>query len=86
MPAKYGDFDMSAEALASKISSSTEYGDNGLVGVCEYDKDNLGLSDTRHRKELMALVSALQNILAVITDSRLSCKGRTLSRYSQTLA
>ena len=53
MPAKYGDFDMSAEALASKISSSTEYGDNGLVGVYGHGKDDIG-SDGR--EEVAALV------------------------------
>ena len=49
MPARYADFDMSAE-----VSSSAEFGDNGLVGVCGYDKDDIG-----NRAEVTSLVTTL---------------------------
>ena len=54
MPARYADFDMSAEAMDSEVSSSAEFGDNGLVGVCGYDKDDIG-----NRAEVTSLVTAL---------------------------
>ena len=54
MPARYADFDMSAEAMDSEVSSSAEFGDNGLVGVCGYAKDDIG-----NRAEVTSLVTAL---------------------------
>ena len=54
MPARYADFDMSAEAMNSEVSSSAEFGDNGLVGVCGYAKDDIG-----NRAEVTSLVTAL---------------------------
>ena len=65
MPARYADFDMSAEAMDSEVSSSAEFGDNGLVGVWDIDKD-----DTVYRKEvvsqLASLAAMLENLSAVI--------------------
>ena len=65
MPARYADFDMSAEAMDSEVSSSAEFGDNGLVGVWDVDKD-----DIVNRKEvvsqLASLAAMLENLLAAI--------------------
>ena len=65
MPAKYADFDMSAEAMDSEVSSSAEFGDNGLVGGWDIDKD-----DTVYRKEvvsqLASLAAMLENLSAAI--------------------
>ena len=54
-PAKYVDFDI-VEAIGSEISSSTEYGDNGLVGVYGHDKDDIG---SEGRKEVTARAASL---------------------------
>ena len=60
MPARYADFDMSAE-----VSSSAEFGDNGLVGVWDVDKD-----DIMYRKEvtsqLASLAAMFENLLTAI--------------------
>ena len=54
MPARYADFDMNAEAMDSEVSRGAEFGHNGLVGVCGYDKDDIG-----DRAEVTSLVAAL---------------------------
>ena len=65
MPARYADFDMSAEAMDSEVSSSAEFGDNGLVGVWDVDKD-----DIMYRKEvtsqLASLAAMFENLLTAI--------------------
>ena len=54
MSARYADFDMSAEAMDSEISRGAEFGNNGLVGVCGYVKDDIG-----DRAEVTSLVATL---------------------------
>ena len=54
MPSITHSCDMSAEAMDSEVSSSAEFGDNGLVGGCGYAKDDIG-----NRAEVTSLVTAL---------------------------
>ena len=65
MPARYADFDMSAEAMDSEVSSSAEFGDNGLGGGWDVDKD-----DIVYRKEvasqLASLAAMFENLLTAI--------------------
>ena len=65
MPAKYADFDMSAEAMDYEVSSSAEFGDNGLVGVWDVDKDDI-VNRKEVTSQLASLAAMFENLLAAI--------------------
>ena len=67
-PAWQVDFDMSAEALASEVSSSAEYGDNGLVGVNGHGKDDLdSVNSAATPANLAVIVTIVQRVLDAMT-------------------
>ena len=58
---------MSAEALASEVSSSAEYGDNGLVGVYGHGKDDG--ADSRNSDATPATLAVIVTIVQRVLDA-----------------
>ena len=65
MPARYADFDMSAEAMDSEVSSSAELGDNGLGGGWDVDKDDI-VDRKEIASQLASLAAMFENLIAAI--------------------
>ena len=66
-PAWQVDFDMSAEALASEVSSGAEYGDNGLVGVYGHGKDDG--ADSRNSAATPATLAVIVTVVQRVLDA-----------------
>ena len=54
--------------------------DNSVEGVSGYDKDDQDPSNTRHHRDLVALVSAFQKVLSSIAQERVKILWRGLVR------
>ena len=64
------DFDMEASASTVRYHGVDESdANNSVEGVSGYDKDDQDPSNTRHHRDLVALVSAFQKVLSAIAQS-----------------